>query len=62
MSVTSGGTVALCELIHGGLGRRVRLVPVCRPQKLWREGGTLGGAAVSELDDVREWEEADHVH
>lgn len=54
--------MALCELVQSGLGRRVRLAAVRRPQKLWSEGGTLGGAAVTELDDMRDREEADHVH
>lgn len=54
--------MALRELVQSGLGRRVRLAAVRRPQKLWRESGTLGDAAVTELDHVRDREEADHVH
>lgn len=44
--------MALCELVQSGLGRWVRVEAVCRPQKLWSEGGTLGGATVTELDDM----------
>lgn len=62
MSVTPGRTVALCELGKSSLSRWVRLAAVCRPQELWRERGALGDAAVAQLDDVRHWEEADHVH
>lgn len=54
--------MALRELVQSRLGRRVRLVTVRRPQELRREGGTLGDAAVTELDHVRDREEADHVH
>lgn len=62
MSVTPGWTVALCKLIQRGLGGRVRLTAVRRPKKLGRDGGTLGGAAVTELNDVRDGEEANQVH
>lgn len=62
MSVASGGTVALCKLVQRRLGGWVRLAAVRRPQKLRSEGRTLGGATVTELDDMRDGEEADHVH
>ena len=52
MGVTSGGAVALRELVQSGLGGGVRLAAVCRPQKLWSEGGTLSDAAVTELDHM----------
>lgn len=54
--------MALRELVQSRLGRRVRLVTVHRPQKLWSEGGTLGDTTVTELDHMRDREEADHVH
>lgn len=52
VSVTSGGAVALRELVQSRLRRRVRLVTVRRPQELRREGGTLVDAAVTELDHM----------
>lgn len=54
--------MALRELVQSRLGRWVRLAAVCRSQELWSEGGTLDDAAVTELDDVRDGENADHVH
>lgn len=52
----------LRELVQGGLIGRVRLITLCHPQKIWREGGTLGGDSVAELDDVSDGQEADQVH
>ena len=60
--VVSGGAVALCKLIQGSLGRWVRLAALCCPQELWSERGTLGGTAMTELDDMWNWEEANYVH
>lgn len=54
--------MVLCKLIQSSLGRWVCLAAMCRPQKLWSEGGTLSGATMTELDDVRDWEKADHVN
>lgn len=54
--------MALCKLIQSCLSRWMRLIPVGCPQKLWGEGGTLGDTTVAQLDDMRHWEEADHVH
>lgn len=62
VSVTPGGALALCKLVQSRLGRWVRLVAVCRPQKLRSEGWTLGDTTVTELDDMRDRKEADHVH
>lgn len=54
--------MALCELVQSGLGRWVRLEALCCPQKLGSERWTLCDATVTELDDMRDREEADHVH
>lgn len=62
VSVGFGGTVVFCKLVQRGLGGRVRLTAVCRPQELWSERGALRGAAVAQLDDMRDGEEADHIH
>lgn len=62
MSETSGGTVALRDLGQSGLGRWARLAAVCRLHELRSDGGALVGTAMTELDDMRDWEEADHVH
>lgn len=54
--------MALRELVQGSLSGWVRLITLCRPQKIRREGGTLGGESVAELDNVSDGQEADQVH
>lgn len=61
MNVGPGAAVTLRKLVQGGLCRWARLVAMCCPQELWREGGALDDPAVTKLHDVRDWEEADHV-
>lgn len=62
VNVTLWGTVVLCKLVQGGLGRWVCLEAVSGPQKLWCEGRTLIDSVVANLDYVRDREGADHVH
>lgn len=62
VTVDSWGAVVFCKLIQSGLGGWVSLKAICRFQKLWSEGGALIDTTVTELDNMGNWEEADHVN
>lgn len=62
VTVDSWGAVAFCKLIQSGLGGWVSLKATCRSQKVWSEGGALIDTTVTELDNMGNWEEADHVN